>query len=194
MWFSGCGISSASEHSIKTLLNQSNDPFNETNRDGYTSNAVGLIVGGARETFYAYPNTYKCVIKKRRGFVRIALETGASLVPAISFGENNVFEMIDIKPGFWRCILEKPCIRYANRVPALYKGRGLFQQKYGLIPRKHPITTVIGSPLELKKTVNPTANEIEETFEIFCLRLKELFDTHKWKYVENSEHVQLEIV
>lgn len=190
----GCGISSASERSIKTLLKQSNEPFDASNADGYTSNAVGLVVGGARETFYAYPDTYKCLIKKRRGFVRIALETGVPLVPALSFGENNVYEMIDVKPGFWRRIIEKPCIQYANRVPALYNGRGLFQQSGGLLPRRHPITTVIGAPVELKKTLNPTNDEVEEAFELFCLRLKELFEAHKTKYIEHSEHIHLEIV
>lgn len=191
---SGCGICSASEKSIKTLLKQSNDPFDETNRDGYTSNAVGLIVGGARETFYTQPYAYKCVIKKRRGFVRIALETGVSLVPALSFGENNVYEMIDLKQGFWRRFIEKVCIRYSDRVPAFYNGRGIFQQNYGLLPHRRPITTVIGAPMPLKKTPNPSDDEIEQTFELFCSHLNELFETHKSKYIEHCENIHLEIV
>lgn len=191
---SGCGICSASERSIKSLLKQSNDPFDETNRDGYTSNAVGLIVGGARETFYTYPDTYQCVIKKRRGFVRIALELGVSLVPALSFGENDVYQMIDVKPGFWRRFIEKPCIRYANRVPAFYNGRGLFQQNFGLLPYRRPITTVIGAPVPLKRTPNPSDDEIEQTFELFCSHLKQLFEAHKSKYIDHSEHIHLEIV
>lgn len=45
------------------------------------------MVGGVREAQVFAPNTYKFVCAKRRGFARVGLETGASLVPAISFGE-----------------------------------------------------------------------------------------------------------
>lgn len=190
----GCGLCSSTSNSLHTLLRQSNDPFAEENRDGYSSNAVGLIVGGARETFYTYPDTYRCVIRKRRGFIRIALETGASLVPAISFGENNVYDMIDIRPGFWRRCIENACMRYANRVPAFYNGRGIFQSKFGLLPKRHPITTVVGAPIHLKKITNPTDEDINHTFDLFCTHLKQLFESHKTKYIKQCESIHLEIV
>lgn len=183
-----CGLCSASEKSLKALLSQSNDPFHQANHDGYTSNGVGLIVGGARETFYTQPNTYSCAIKKRRGFVRIALEMGAPLVPALSFGENDLHDAIEVKSGLWYRLIKNVSLRYANRVPPLHNGR------FGLVPRRNPITTVIGEPIYLKKTPAPTNEEIEKTYELFCTRLKELFDTHKSKYVEGFEHVHLEIV
>lgn len=183
-----CGLCSASEKSLKFMLSRSNDPLHETNHDGYTSNAVGLIVGGARETFFTRPNKYCCAIKKRRGFVRIALEMGVPLVPALSFGENNLHDAIEVKSSLWYRLIKKPSLRYANCVPPLHNGR------FGLVPRRHPITTVIGAPIELKKSTVPTSEEIEETFELFCQRLKELFDAHKSKYVTDYEHVHLEIV
>lgn len=185
----GCGICSASAKSLKWLLSQSNDPFHETNHDGYTSNAVGLVVGGARETFFTQPNTYSCAIKKRRGFIRIALETGAPLVPALSFGENNLHQANEVKSNsLWYRLIKNPCMRYANRVPPLHSGR------FGLVPNRHPITTVIGEPIHLQKTPMPTNEEIEQTFELFCTQLKALFEAQKSKYIENCEHIHLEIV
>lgn len=190
----GCGMCSANESSLKFLLNQSNDPIDKTNFDGCTSNAVGLVVGGAREMFYAHPDRYQCVIKKRRGFIRIALKMGVALVPALSFGENNVYEMIEMKPGIVRHLIENVCIRYANRVPVLYNGRGLFQKNSGLLPRRHPIKTVIGEPVHVKQTSNPSHDQIEHTFQLFCTKLNELFEAHKHKYIEHSERVYLDIV
>lgn len=87
------GMSTVSAKSLTAILKQTNDPNDKSNSDGFTSSAAGLIVGGEREQRYVAPNTYKFVLKNRKGFVRIALKTGASLVPAISFGENNTFEL-----------------------------------------------------------------------------------------------------
>lgn len=183
----GCGLCSATGKSLKCLLSQSNDPCHESNHDGYTANAVGLIVGGARETFVAQPNAYSCLIKKRRGFIRIALESGVPLVPALSFGENNLYIANEVKrDSLWYRLIKNPSLRYANRVPPLHSGR------LGLVPFRHPITTVIGEPIHLKKTPAPTSDEIEQTFELFCTRLEELFESQKSKYIEDCEHIHLE--
>lgn len=85
-------MSSVSAKSLTAILKHSNDPNHKSNRDGFTASAAGLIVGGVREQRFTDKDTYKFVLKTRKGFVRIALQTGASLVPAISFGENNTFE------------------------------------------------------------------------------------------------------
>lgn len=188
------GFSSASEKSLKILLNQSNDPSNQSIHDGCTSNAVGLIVGGARETFHTYPDTYRFVIAKRRGFIRVALETGAPLVPAISFGENNVYKMVKIKPEWLRRTLERLMKSQTDRVEYIQNGHGIFQYNFGMIPMRHPIHTVIGAPIHLEKIQDPSDEIIEKTHKEFCMKLNELFETHKSKYVENYEEVHLEFV
>lgn len=187
----GCA---ASANSLTTLLTQSNNPHHDSNSDGYTSNAAALIVGGAEEAFYALPNTYKCVLKNRKGFVKIGLKTGASLVPAISFGENNLFEVIDHVPGSWGRWIQDKVKHYTKVAPVQFYGRGYFTYDFGLIPKRQPITIVIGHPIHLDKNPKPTQEEIDKVHTLFCDQLIELFETHKSKYVENSEKVQLEII
>lgn len=189
----GFGTSSATSNALRTLLSQSTDPANKSNCDGYTSNMVGLILGGVEELRAFLPNTYKCVIAKRRGFVRIALETGASLVPAISFGENSIYETVDLSGPIGRRI-KHFCKQYFNINLVIPNGRGIFQENFGPIPTKHPITTVIGAPIPVKKNPNPSTVEIERIHKLFCIRLIELFERNKSKYVENYEHVHLEII
>ena len=73
------GFVSADKKTICHILNQD------------TKNAVAVVVGGAKESLYAYPGKNTLVLKRRKGFAKIALETGASLVPVYAFGENNMY-------------------------------------------------------------------------------------------------------
>lgn len=155
------GMSTCSKESLTALLKQSNDSRHSSNRDGFTSNAVGLIVGGEREQRMSDRDSYKFVLKTRKGFARIALKTGSPLVPLISFGENNTFDV-----ARWK-------FRFNGRVP---------------------ITSVVGAPIYVEENPNPTEDEVSEIHAIFCRHIKELFDEHKSKYIENYENVELEFV
>lgn len=39
-------------------------------------NAAAIVVGGAEESLEAHPGTYNVKIKHRKGFVKMALQTG----------------------------------------------------------------------------------------------------------------------
>lgn len=184
----------ASQNSLKTLLIQSNDPNHESNRDGYTANAPVLMVGGAQEAFSAFPKQYKFVLKDRKGFIKIAFKTGAPLVPAISFGENDVFEQVYHPPGSTTRRIQDAIKKYTKLAPIQLVGRGFLQYNFGIIPRRHPITTVIGAPIHLKQNFNPSDAEIDDVHDLFCKHITELFETHKCKYVEDYENVHLEII
>lgn len=190
----GVGCTSASANALSHLLNQSNDPDDKSNRDGFTANAVGLIVGGAEESFYTRANTYRFVLKNRKGFVKIALRTGASLVPCISFGENNVYDLIEFRPGSWGRFFQQLIKRCTTFAPLLFNGRGWLQYNFGLLPKRHPINVVIGEPIHVEKITEPIDDDIEQVHRLFCIQLEQLFETHKQKYVENSHNVRLELV
>lgn len=77
--------------------------------------------------------------------------------------------------------------------PIQFNGRGLFQYNFGLIPKRHPINIVIGAPI-VEKIPDPTAQDIDRVHKLFCEKLTELFDTHKSKYLQNADKIQLEII
>lgn len=190
----GWGMATASANAITSLLTQSNDEKYHTNADGFTSNGVMLLVGGAREALYAHRNAYKIVLKQRRGFIRIAMKTGTSIVPVISFGETGVFDQPANPPGSMMRKIQELFKKYTGIVPILFNGRGFFQYNFGVIPKRCPITQVVGAPIELQKNSEPSMDEINAAHVKFCKALQDLFDAHKSKYIENSEMVQLEIV
>lgn len=47
---------------------------------------ITIVVGGARESLDAQPHSLRLVLKRRKGFVKLAIRTGADLVPVLAFG------------------------------------------------------------------------------------------------------------
>lgn len=185
------GVASCSSEGITNLLSASNDPKSPTNSDGYTANAVVLIVGGAAESLNCRPNNFQLVLKNRKGFCRIALKTGTAIVPVINFGELDLFDQPANPPGSKLRRFQEWVKGTTGIAPAAFVGRGFFQYTFGLIPRRKPINTIIGEPVEVQKIDNPSKEDVAQLHERFCNALEELFEKHKSKYVENYESVKL---
>lgn len=136
------GMGSCSARSIKKLLLQSNDINNEENKDGYTSNAVMIFVGGAQEAVYCHPRNYTVVLKKRKGFIKMAMITGSSIVPCVSFNEVDVFDQPANPPGSLMRKFQDYIRGITGVTPVLFNGRGFFQYTFGWLPKRRAITTV----------------------------------------------------
>lgn len=62
--------------------------------------------------------------------------------------------------------------------PFLY-GRGLFNTRFGLLPRQRPITMVVGAPLHVVRVPNPTREQVQDLHARYTQALINLFETHK---------------
>ncbi|XP_050520821.1 2-acylglycerol O-acyltransferase 2-A-like [Daktulosphaira vitifoliae] len=173
----GLGLRECSEKSLVNILN------------GNKGNVAVLMVGGVSEAFKSFPGPIQIIVNKRKGFVRVALKTGASLVPVFSFGENYVYAKGEAPPdSFWDKALKLVKWKAGRLVPV---GRGLFQYSFGIVPRRHPIFTVVGKPIDVPKIPNPTAEDIDKYHKIFVDELTKLFEEHKTKYSKNLEELNL---
>lgn len=58
------------------------------------NNSLYILIGGEREQLLSSSWTQKVYIKNRKGFVKLALQYGAHLVPVVSFPlkSNNPFQ------------------------------------------------------------------------------------------------------
>ena len=89
-------------------------------------NAVVIVVGGANEAMDAHPGTvYMCRCAKRKGFVRLALKTGASLVPVFAFGENDIFDQVENPEGGVLRAFQKRVKSLIGITPPAFYGRSL---------------------------------------------------------------------
>ena len=65
----------------------------------YTGRATVLIVGGAAEAMESKPGTYRILIKRRKGFVKLALKNGLEFTIVSverTWNNNGNFESIDL--------------------------------------------------------------------------------------------------
>ncbi|KYQ51298.1 2-acylglycerol O-acyltransferase 1 [Trachymyrmex zeteki] len=180
------GSCASSVRSIKYLL--STPP-----KDPYTGKATVLIVGGASESMESTPGTYRVIIKRRKGFVKLALKYGTALVPVLSFGETDLYNQIYSPEGSTFRRIQNYIRSIIGLAPVVVSGRGFFQYSFGLIPKRLPVTVVVGSPVELPKIAEPTTEQINEYHEKFMKSLVELFETQKYNYIKNADNVTLEL-
>ncbi|KZC09827.1 PREDICTED: 2-acylglycerol O-acyltransferase 2-A-like [Dufourea novaeangliae] len=163
-------------------------------QEPFTGRGTVLIVGGASESLECKPGTYRILVKRRKGFVKIALKHGTPLVPVFSFGETDIYDQIYGSEG----TLLKRAQHYIRKkigiAPILLIGRGFFQYSFGLIAQRKPVTVVVGSPMELPKIPEPTKEQIDEYHEKFIKHLVDLFESQKHRYVANADSVTLELI
>lgn len=180
--FMQSGACAASEKSLKWILNNKKPCRNK-------GQACGLIIGGAAESLEAHPGRYTLILKKRKGFARLALETGASLVPVFCFGENDLYQALENpKDSLLRRFQEflKRSVKFGLPI---FWGRGIFNYSFGYVPFRKPTFTVIGRPIEVKKTYMPSQEKIDEVHRKYIDALKRLFDENKEKYLNDKDIV-----
>ncbi|XDB64582.1 hypothetical protein AB1E18_017891 [Capra hircus] len=168
-YFLSCGACSVNRQSLDYVLSQSQ-----------LGRAVVIVVGGANEALYAVPGEHCLTLRNRKGFVRLALRHGASLVPVYSFGENDIFRVKAFAPDSWQHLLQVTIKKLLSCSPCIFWGRGLFSAKsWGLLPLARPITTVVGRPIPVPQCPQPTEEQVDHYHRLYMKALEQLFEEHK---------------
>lgn len=142
------GLASVSRESCENLLTKGGMDGEGMGR------AITIVVGGARESLDAEPHSMRLVLKRRKGFIKLAIRTGADLVPVLAFGENNLYEQVrsDQHPLIHKLqMLVKHTMGFT--IP-LFHARGIFNYDVGLMPYRRPLNIVAGRPIPVIQQEN----------------------------------------
>ena len=167
------GICDSSKESCNYVLTKGN------------GNSIGLVLGGAKESLDARPShEYILTLKNRKGFVKVGLANGASLVPIFSFGENDLFDQVPNPRGSRLRHLQVMLQKRLGVATPFFKGRGIFQYAVGFLPVRHAVDTYVGAPIHLPK-LDPekiTSEIVDKYHQEYMEALKRLFNTYKGRH------------
>lgn len=155
--------------------------------------AITIVIGGARESLDAHPYSMRLVLKRRKGFVKLALRTGADLVPVLAFGENDLYDQVtsNTHPSIHRVqLLIKKLLGFT--IP-LFHARGVFNYDVGLMPYRRPLNIVVGRPIKVTQSVKPEQEEIDRLHEQYVRELESIWDLWKDNFAPGRKS-ELEIL
>nr|XP_056715907.1 diacylglycerol O-acyltransferase 2-like [Euleptes europaea] len=158
-----------------------------------TGNAVAIAVGGAAESLTSRPGLITLILKNRKGFVRMALQHGAHLVPAFSFGENHLFQQVVFEEGTRMKSFQDRFQKLLGFAPCFFYGRGFTSvHSRGFLPFPRPVTTVIGEPVTVPKIERPSCETVDAYHAMYVKALLKLFNDQKVKYgLSETDELQI---
>jgi len=166
-WFLSLGITSVSKKSCSNILKAG------------PGSSITIVVGGASESLNARPGTADLTLRRRLGFIKVAIQHGASLVPVFSFGENDIFNQISNEKGTTVYAIQSKFQSIFGFTLPLFHGRGLLNYNVGLMPYRRPMTVVIGHPIHTEKCEKPTDEEVLRLQEVYINELTRIWNTYK---------------
>lgn len=141
--------------------------------------SLGISTGGVAEVFETNADDECIVLKQRVGLIKLAINTGADLVPCYLFGNTELL-------GCWagegipqgRNILER-ISRKIGFALIIIHGR------FGLpIPHRIPVLGVMGKPISTYniKCDEPTQEQIDSIQKLLLDEMEEIFERYKGLY------------
>ena len=128
---------------------------------------MNVIPGGIAEMFMLDDDRERVYLQNRFGFVKVALQTGAHLVPTYHFGSSRVLSTYT-----------SPSLQALSR--SLQMSLVFFYDRFYLpIPRRHPILTVVGEPIPVPKVEEPTRAQVAEYHAKFLAAMEKLYNDHR---------------
>lgn len=169
-WWLGCRP--VSRASISKLLDQ--------------GCSVALCPGGVQECLIMQPYNESLYLKNRKGFVHLAMQKGASILPVFGFGQSNLYK-------YWRPFYDRPSSlltrnmftrlsKFLKFVPMVAWGRA------GPIPFRNQLTIVIGKPIHVEQVPDIQIDDkrVQIQLDDFIDQMREVYAFGRNEYGEGK--------
>lgn len=130
-----------------------------------------IMPGGVAEIFLAAPgsNIDRIIIRRRRKLMKLALETGADLIPVYVFGGKEYFKQVSTS--------ENALCRFSRK---MRMGMTLFWGQYGLpIPFPAKTSFVLGAPLHVNLRESPSDTDIDALLQKYMKALEDTVEMYR---------------
>ncbi|KAK4952153.1 diacylglycerol O-acyltransferase 1 [Elasticomyces elasticus] len=181
------GLASVSRESCENILSKGG-----ANGEGM-GRAITIVVGGARESLDAKPRTLRLVLRRRKGFVKLAIRAGADLVPVLSFGENDLYDQFDGGAHPYVHKAQMFIKKVAGFTVPLFHARGVFNYDVGLMPYRRPINIVVGRAIRVQQFKNPEVGYVDEIHGAYMRELERIWEEWKGTFARGREG-EMEVV
>jgi len=141
--------------------------------------SIGISTGGVAEIFFTNSEDECILLKERIGLIKLAIRTGADIVPCYCFGNTKLLNCWagEGVPGA-RYILEKISRKLGFALILIY-GRFFLP-----IPLRKPVLAIMGKAIQTHhiKCEDPTSEQIEMIQTKLLSEMERIFDTYKPYY------------
>jgi len=170
----GAGCCAATKRGMEALLGQPGGV------------AAVLVVGGAPESLNSDKHKIRLVLNRRKGWIKIALRYGVSLVPTFTFGEAFIYDQLPNPEGSLIRRVQDYLQNIMGFAPVMFFGRGIFQYNFGILPRRKPMTLVVGAPIKVDKVAEPSSEQINSLHKKYVDELVKLYEEYNPVYGDKS--------
>ncbi|KAF9038596.1 diacylglycerol acyltransferase-domain-containing protein [Panaeolus papilionaceus] len=137
--------------------------------------AITIVVGGAAESLSAHPGTADLTLRKRLGFIKLAIQHGADLVPVFSFGENDIYQQMPNEKGTLVYNFQRKFQSIFGFTLPFFHGRGLLNCTL-VLP---DLFSLVGRPIHVTQSDKPTLEEVMKIQKLYIEELERIWNTYK---------------
>lgn len=138
-----------------------------------------LYAGGIAELFLTDDKEERLYINKRKGFIKVALQSGTAIIPLYLFGNTTTLKVAKGK------MIAKLARSLGISLTWFWGVMGTF------VPFPKKLVVVVGKPMELPQIDSPSQEDIDKYHQQYVEEVKRIFDTYK-KY--NSDYAGKELL
>ncbi|CAM9358273.1 unnamed protein product, partial [Heterosigma akashiwo] len=132
--------------------------------------SVALYIGGIAELFLSSTKEEVLYLKRRKGFIKLALQSGADVVPSYLFGNTAALSIVQNK------YLAHFARKFGVSISWIYGRWGL------PIPRPVKMLVVVGRPLGLPHIPSPLQEDIDKWHAVYVAEVVRIYNKYKEKH------------